>query len=402
MTLTLTIETSCDETAISIVDFKSEHSFTVLSDLVLSQVDIHKEFGGVYPAIAKREHLNNLFPLFIKSLKKAKLLKKRKTKKELDKKTEFKIKKILERDWENFILLVDFYKNYEMPKIKLSIATYGPGLEIALWTGFNFTKSLSLLFDSEFIGANHMEGHLYSTLIEKTSEKNKYKIKKINYPSLGLLISGGHTELVLIKDKLKYNIIGKTLDDAVGEAYDKSARLIGIEYPGGPEISKNAENFEKKHKDVDLNKNKKELVKLPRPMIHKPNFDFSFSGLKTAVLYIVKAEEKIRKKISQNFKELLSAEIEDSISEVLYKKTKKAIEKYKTKNLLVGGGVSANNRIRKELKKLEKEEKIRVYFPDKKYTGDNALMISIAGYLNWKNKKTKKRYSKVDGNLKLK
>ncbi len=455
MTLTLTIETSCDETAVSIINFKSEYKFEILSEMILSQIDIHKEYGGVFPAIAKREHLNNLFPIFIQSLEKANLLEKRKKEKKLPKKTENKIKKILDRDWENFKLLVDFYENYKMPKIKLTIATYGPGLEIALWTGFNFTKALAEIFSADFpkenrekkenychfIGSNHMEGHLLSSLIyqkvknkngkiekifsnfpeekiiknlknleeEKKTEKiikdNIYFIEKISYPSLGLLISGGHTELVLIKDKLKYKIIGKTLDDAVGEAYDKSARLLGIDYPGGPEISKNAQKFEKENFDKIINKDKKSIIKLPRPMLQKANFDFSFSGLKTAVLYIVKKEEE-KGKIKKDFTELLSAELEDSISEVLFKKTKKAIEKFGIKNLLVGGGVSANQRIRTELKKLENnnilENKIKVYFPDKKYTGDNATMIAIAGYSNWINKKTKKRYLKVNGNLELK
>jgi N6-L-threonylcarbamoyladenine synthase len=249
-----------------------------------------------------------------------------------------------------------------------------------------------------------MEGHIFSSLIEKKSGK-KFEIFQPTFPLISLLISGGHTELVFSKSEGKYKKIGETLDDAVGEAYDKSARLLGISYPGGPEVSKLAESFESK-------KGATTSLSLPRPMLTKDNLDFSFSGLKTAVLYLVKDEEK-KGVLKKSFKQELAAEFENSVSDVLVKKTKKAIEKYGAKSLIIGGGVSANKRLRKDFKELEKlsdnlgtdrikKEKFQVFLPNKKYTGDNALMIAVAGYFNFKNKTYKKNCKKVDGNLKLK
>jgi len=401
----LAIETSCDETAISILDFKSKYKFEILSEIVLSQIDIHKEYGGVFPALAKREHLKNLFPVFFESLKKTKMLEKRKKNKKIESEKLKKIKKILERDPENLEKLIEFYEKYKKPVVKHISVTHGPGLEIALWTGFNFAKALSVLWDIDFVPVNHLEGHIFSALIDKK------KVKKIKYPALGVLISGGHTELIHIKDELSYKIIGETLDDAIGEAYDKVARLIDIDYPGGPEISKFAEMFHVKHqkklKMFHVKHKKHEFYawfekkfgfKLPRPMLNSGNFDFSFSGLKTAVLYLVKKQEKINK----NFKEALAYEFENAVSDVLLKKVEKAVDKYKIKEIIVGGGVSANDRIRAEF--LEKFEKkgLKIHFPDKKYTGDNATMIAVAGFYRYKNGDYKKNEKKVYSNLDLK
>ncbi|MCK5589011.1 MAG: hypothetical protein KAI16_01730, partial [Candidatus Pacebacteria bacterium] len=210
----LAIETSCDETAISILDFKSSKKFKILSDLVLSQIEIHKKYGGVYPALAKREHISNLFPVFFQSLLNAKLIKKRKIKKVIKKNLLKKLKKIFNKDEHNLNLLLNFYKNYEMPKIKAIAVTYGPGLEIALWTGFNFARSLALILKAELIPVNHMEGHIYASLLEKEN-KNEFKIINPKLPALALLISGGHTELQLIKKEYSYKLLGSTLDDAV-------------------------------------------------------------------------------------------------------------------------------------------------------------------------------------------
>ena len=234
-----------------------------------------------------------------------------------------------------------------------------------------------------------MEGHIFSSLIKEKGKK-EFDILKPKFPNISLLISGGHTELIFSKKESSYKKIGQTLDDAVGEAYDKSARLLGIDYPGGPEVSKLAESYKKKIKTTPLS--------LPRGIINKSNFDFSFSGLKTAVLYLVKSQ----KRITKQFKQELSAEFEDSVSEVLTKKTKKAIKKYKAKSLIIGGGVSANNRLRKDFLNLAKQEGFEVFLPNKQYTGDNALMIAVAGYFNFKNKTYKKNIKKVNGNLKLK
>jgi len=245
-----------------------------------------------------------------------------------------------------------------------------------------------------------MEGHIFSSLIKKEG-KNTFSVEKIKYPALSLLISGGHTELILIKKEMDYELLGQTLDDAVGEAYDKTARLIGIDYPGGPEISKLAESFEKdgRERKAVAKPPLKRTISLPRPMLNKSNFDFSFSGLKTAVFYLVKKQEKI----SLKFKKELAAEFENSVSEVLTKKTKKAIEKYKIKSLIIGGGVSANNRLRKDFKNFEKElNNLEVYIPNKKYTGDNGLMIALAGFYRLRNGDYLKNPTKVFGNLKLK
>lgn len=387
----LSIETSCDETAISIVNFKSKKKFEVLSDSVLSQVEIHKKYGGVFPAVAKREHLNNIFPLLLGSLKAANILEENKKIRKIDTKILKNLKKILDRDEYNLENIIHLFEIYKKPKVGAIAVTYGPGLEIALWTGFNIARALAEIWNIKIIPVNHMEGHIYSSLI-KEKNKKKFEILEPKFPNISLLISGGHTEIIYSKKEGSYKKIGQTLDDAVGEAYDKSARLLGILYPGGPKMSKLAENFGKI-------KNGKKDFSLPRPMLSKNTLDFSFSGLKTAVLYLVKSQ----KKISKSFKEKLSAEFEDSVVEVLTKKTKKAIEKFGAKSLIIGGGVSANNRLRKEFKNFEKEFKnFKVFLPNKKYTGDNALMIAVAGYFNFKNKTYKKNIKKVDGNLKLK
>ncbi len=387
----LAIETSCDETAISLVDFKSANKFEIIFDSVLSQIEIHKKYGGVYPKLAKREHEENLFPLFFKTLEKSGFLKKRKKQISFSKNEEKILNKIFFKNSQNEENLKKFFLQYQKPKINALAVTYGPGLEIALWSGFNFAKAFCQLYKIDFIPVNHMEGHIYSSLIFK-KKRNSFSILKTPFPRASVLISGGHTEIVLEEKNFKYKKIGKTLDDAVGEAYDKSARLLGIAYPGGPEISKLAEEYKKI-------KNKKEIsFSLPRPMINSKNLDFSFSGLKTAVLM----EVKKRKKLNKNFKRELSFEFENAVSEVLIKKTKKALEKYKIKSLIIGGGVSANNNLRKNFKALEKEYKnLKVFLPEKKYTGDNALMIAVAGFFRYKNKNFPKNVKKVDGKLNL-
>ena len=405
----LSIETSCDETAISVVNFKSKKSFEVLSDSVLSQIEIHKQYGGVFPAVAKREHTNNIFPLLLGSLKNSGLLFKTKTEKKIDKKILKKVEKILVRDEQNFENIIYLLKNYKKPKIDAVAVTYGPGLEMALWTGFNVARALCEIWKIELIPVNHMEGHIFSSLIEEKS-KNKFEVLEPVFPNISLLISGGHTEIIFSKKFGNYKKIGQTLDDAVGEAYDKSARLLGISYPGGPEISKLAESYKEKKSG--------RKISLPRPMLNKNNLDFSFSGLKTAVLYLVKNQEK-NSKVNKNFKQELCAEFEDAVSEVLTKKTKKAIKKFEAKSLIIGGGVSANNRLRKDFGDFENIfnqkngasqttkaqarafQKFQVFLPNKRYTGDNALMIAVAGYFNFKGGYYKKNAKKVFGNLKL-
>ncbi|HNW71668.1 MAG TPA: tRNA (adenosine(37)-N6)-threonylcarbamoyltransferase complex transferase subunit TsaD [Candidatus Paceibacterota bacterium] len=359
----LSIETSCDETGISILETKKTGKnvvFKVLANSLNSQIDIHKEYGGVFPALAKREHQKNLPILFERTLKKSKT---------------------------------------KIENIDLIAVTSGPGLEPALWTGIVFAKEISAKYKIPILPVNHMEGHILSVFAE---DKKTFSIPKIKFPVLSLLVSGGHTELVLMKDWMKYQIIGETLDDAAGEAFDKVARMIGLPYPGGPEISKLAEKL-RKSKSLPTNQIPKFI--LPRPMIYSKNFDFSFSGLKTAVLYLVRDLMIENPKILQDekIKQAICLEFENAVIETLIHKTKKAIEKYNIKTIIVAGGVSSNKYLRKEMQKLTKNKQ-DLFFPSKNLSTDNSIMIGIAGYFKFleNNKKTIK-LSKIraDGGLRL-
>ncbi len=392
----LAIETSCDETAISIIEAKGglkNSQFKIIADTMISQINLHKKYGGVFPALAKREHTKNLLPILKTTLKKAGLISKFNF--EISKKTQKKVKKVMEREPELASKLIKFINQNKKPKIDAIAVTQGPGLEPALWTGLNFAKVLALLWNKPFIPVNHMEGHLVASLLNKNQKTNAIK-----FPALGLLLSGGHTELVFIKNWMNYKTIGQTRDDAVGEAYDKVARMLGLPYPGGPQISALAESI----KNISKQQNKKNTTdnfKLPRPMINTDDFDFSFSGLKTAVLYTIK---KI-KKITPTVKKEISKEFEEAVVDVLMSKTKKALKKYKVKTLILGGGVTANKKIREDFKKLEKELKIKVLIPNPKHSTDNAVMIAVAGYFRYLNGKIldpdKTGRIKANGNLHL-
>jgi N6-L-threonylcarbamoyladenine synthase len=394
----LSIETSCDDTCISIFEIKgntTNANFKVLANNSNSQINIHIPYGGVYPVLAKREHAKNLPILLEASLKQAKLNKK------YGKRTS----------------LVDAVA-----------VTYGPGLEMCLWEGITFAKDLAKKWDVPLIPVNHMEGHVLSVF---GKEKGTFKIAKIKFPAISLLVSGGHTQLVLTKKWMNYEIIGETLDDAVGEAFDKVARMLDLPYPGGPQISKLAEELRATGKE-SFRKHLKGLENfsgprfpgslpqpdhekssnpshasfsfaLPRPMLHSKNFDFSFSGLKTAVLYLIKKLNKPNEKLDEEMKSKIALEFENAAVECLVYKTQKAIEKYKIKTLIVAGGVAANKHLRNEIKKITRG-KVRLLFPTKELSGDNSLMIGIAGYLNYiKNKKKvpKPDRIKATGNLKL-
>jgi N6-L-threonylcarbamoyladenine synthase len=394
----LSIETSCDDTGISVLEATgglSNASFNVLADNVASQIDVHIPYGGVFPALAKREHIKNLPIVLEKTLKEAKLSKEKKP-------------------------------------VDLIAVTYGPGLEPALWTGIVFAKELAKKWNVPIVPVNHMEGHMFSVFgIKKASPvaglrpRGKFKILKTKVPMLALLVSGGHTELVLVKKPMDYKIIGQTLDDAVGEAFDKVARMLGLPYPGGPEISRLAEkergrenqslqghNFsaEKFTQSSDRRpvESLQKLFSLPRPMLYSKNFDFSYSGLKTAVLYLIQKIGGVET-MSDKTKSEIALEFENAAIECLVHKTAKAIEKYKIKTLIVAGGVSANKYLSSEIKKLTAakagQAKINLLLPPKELTGDNSLMIGIAGYMNYiKNKKKVPKPSsiKANGNLSFK
>lgn len=358
-------------------------SFEVLADCSNSQIKIHIPYGGVYPMLAKREHIKNLPILLEQALKEAKL-------------------------------------NKEKKPVDLIAVTYGPGLEPALWTGITFAQELAKKWRVPIVPVNHMEGHVLSPF---GKNKGKFKIPKVKLPMLSLLASGGHTQLILTKKWMNYEIIGESLDDAVGEAFDKVARMLGLPYPGGPQISKLAELERAKEKQSlrgvsqadgprgsaprargDSDPEKISFpFSLPRPMLHSKNFDFSFSGLKTAVLYLTRKIGKLDEKT----KSKIALEFENAAIECLVYKTQKAIEKYKIKTLIVAGGVAANRHLRNEIEKVV-GIKIKLLFPTKELATDNSLMIGIAGYLNYvkyylKNKKKLKKASdiKATGNLRL-
>jgi N6-L-threonylcarbamoyladenine synthase len=392
----LAIETSCDETAIAIVEAKEnkrETSFKILGNEISSQIDIHSKYGGVFPMMAKREHAKNIVGILEKALREAKLYKEKKKITETDSQIKKKINKILEREGELFNNFINFVEKINNPRIDAMAVTVGPGLEPALWVGISFAKALSTYLKIPIIPVNHMEGHIFSVYPEN---KNTFVVKKDKkmFPILSLLVSGGHTELVLIRDWMKYKKIGKTRDDASGEAFDKVARMLELTYPGGPQISKLAkEEREKEEQEKD--------IVFPRPMINSKDYDFSFSGLKTSVLYTIRNLKEKNPKILDDIKikQKIAKEFEDSVVEVLTSKTLRALKEYKAKTLIVGGGVSANNRL-EEVIRYSVDKKIKVFFPTKKLSGDNGLMIAVAGYFQFKNKNKIKKLN-ANGNLSL-
>jgi len=412
----IAIETSCDETAISIIDTKEKTknpSFSVLSNIVLSQAKLHARYGGVFPSLAKREHAKNLIPVLKQALQESGFLnvKIKSQKSKLQSKTQNEIDLILEREPELLEQFKKFIPTLKKPPIDAVAVTYGPGLEPALWVGINFAKALSLAWDIPVISINHMEGHLFSALL-KTEKRNsksqipsskqiqnaKHKIQDVEFPVLALLISGGHTELVLSKNWFEYKIVGQTRDDAVGETFDKAARMLGLPYPGGPAISDLARKWKTQISNFKSQKNSN--FKFPRPMINSGNLDFSFSGLKTSVLYTVKKISKL----TENIKKEIAYELEEAIADVLVKKTIVAAEKFNVKTILVGGGVSANTRIKESLaeetKKILSDTEFLVARTD--LTGDNALMIAAVAYTRMLHGVSKKKENiAADGNVRL-
>lgn len=347
----LAIETSCDETAISILEAK-DGSFNVLSHVVHSQIDMHREYGGVFPTVAKREHGKNLVPVLTEALEKAGLYQEKKQ--EVPK----EIEEILSK---NPDLQSSFYTkavNIDKPNIDRIAVTNGPGLEPALWAGISFAKALSLMWNIEVYPVNHMEGHIASVLLSGN----------IEFPALALLVSGGHTELVLANSWGDYKIIGKTLDDAAGEAFDKVARLLDLPYPGGPEISKLA----KVHREKVAESND---FKLPRPMIGSDDLNFSFSGIKTAVRYALQDIE-----ITNEVREKMAREFEDAVTEVFIKKVQMALDEYPVKTFILAGGVSANTYLKRNLK--DSIQDIEFITPESNLSTDNATMIALAAYIS--------------------
>jgi N6-L-threonylcarbamoyladenine synthase len=373
----LAIETSCDETAVALV--KSEKGgFFVRDEYISSQIKIHAPFGGVVPNLAGREHLKNLPILLEKLLKKNRVSSK---------------------------------------YVDLIAVTQGPGLIPALLIGTNAAKALSYAWKKPLVGVNHVVGHVYASYARESSKlkAQSSKFGKIKFPALALVVSGGHTELILMKKHMDFKILGQTLDDAAGEAFDKVAKILGLGYPGGPEVAALADKFRKTHKvrpfpfpTVRRKIPQDQTFRLPRPMIKSSDLNFSFSGLKTAVLYTVRDNPDILK--SKKLKAQLCAEFQQAAIDVLVSKTIRAAKKHKPKMILMGGGVSANKELRRQLCDAIKSElpSIKYQIPNTKYSLDNAAMIAVAGYFKWKFSKNRKpfynnwRNLEADASFKLK
>lgn len=364
----LSIETSCDETAVSIIkaegDFPSA-SYEILGNALFSQIDIHREYGGVFPALAKREHAKTLVPMMQKALLEAELLAEQEN--EIPENIETSVRDILEREPGLADDLLAFAKKYDWPEIDLIAVTAGPGLAPALWVGVNFAKALAYLMNLPVVPVNHMEGHILASIYD-IEEDNK--LTDIPFPAISLLISGGHTELILMNTWGSYEKIGQTRDDAVGEAFDKVARLLDLPYPGGPEISKLAAEARK----ANLPAFKSDL---PRPMLHSKDLDFSFSGLKTSVRYAI-----ADKKLSLTDIQALARDFEDAVAEVLIAKTAAAVSEHTAQTLIIGGGVSANQFLMQSFKQhfLSANPELTVYTPNPGLSTDNSIMIALAGH----------------------
>jgi N6-L-threonylcarbamoyladenine synthase len=321
----LGIESSCDETAVALIRENQEGEPEILSNIVSSQVDIHKEFGGVVPELAARAHVEKIDLIAKRALN------------------------------ESGVSLND---------VVAVAATAGPGLIVCLSVGINFGKAIAASIKKPFIAVDHLEGHALSPKLNS----------KINYPYLLLLISGGHSQFLCVEGLGKYKRLGTTIDDAVGEAFDKTAKLLGIEFPGGPQIEVLAEKGDPRKFD------------LPKPIINKGGCNLSFAGLKTAVLKITKNIKSEKDKYD------LAASFQKTIEEILYEKSKiafnefKNIAKNKEKKFVVAGGVAANKKIREILIKLCNEENFKAIFPPINLCGDNAAMIALAGLEKFKQK----------------
>ncbi len=385
----LSIETSCDETAISIVeavgDFPSA-TYKILGNALFSQIDIHREFGGVFPTIAKREHIATILPMLEKALASSGF--KPEYTPELNPEKVEKVRKILERETGLADQLINFHNKFGQPPIDAIAVTSGPGLEPALWVGINFAKALATLWNVLVVPVDHMEGHILASIYDG------HILAPLKFPALALLVSGGHTEMILMTDWGQYKKVGQTRDDAVGEAFDKVARLLGLPYPGGPEIGRLAEEAR--------NKNLPVFERMPRPMMNSGDLDFSFSGLKTAARYAIADKD-----LSEDNKKSLARDFEDAAIDVLIHKSIKAIEKYNVGSFILGGGVSASNYLRKAVTALNSPQSfpdLKVFLPEKSLSTDNSIMIALAGHARIKEALTAEIFTntiKADGNRSL-
>ena len=317
----LGIESSCDETAAAIIQDNNIGSPKILSNIVSSQIEIHKEFGGVVPELAARSHIEKIDLIVNKAVKES---------------------------------------GVSLDEIDAIAATAGPGLIVCLTVGLNFGKAFARSLNKPFIAVNHLEGHALSPKLDSNLE----------FPYLLLLISGGHTQYLSVEGLGKYKRLGTTIDDALGEAFDKTAKLLGIEFPGGPKI----EEFAKKGDPKKFN--------LPKPIINKGGCNLSFAGLKTSVLRITQNLKNNQDKYD------LAASFQKTIEEILYIKTEVAFKQYlklsKKRDFVIAGGVAANNGIRQKLNRVSKENSFKTFFPHINLCGDNAAMIAMVGLEKYK------------------
>lgn len=359
----LSIETSCDETAVSIVraegDFPNAQ-YEVLGNALFSQVDLHREYGGVFPSLAKREHARTLVPMLEQALKEAALPEEGHR---VAPETRAVITETLAREPGLADALASFFNAHGRPPIDRIAVTAGPGLEPALWVGINFAKALALAWEVPLIPVDHMEGHVFVSVFDGE------RLAPLVFPALALLISGGHTELIGMDAWGSYELVGRTRDDAVGEAFDKVARMLDLPYPGGPEISRLAEMARTAGTTPTLT--------LPRPMLTSGDADFSFSGLKTAVRHALMDRE-----LTDAYRQEVALDFENAVTAVLLTKTRRALEERDAQSLILGGGVAANTHIRRSFTELFATEypERTLYLPERSLTTDNALMIALAGH----------------------
>ncbi len=304
--ITLAVETSCDETALALYDPERG----VLGEVLLSQAKLHSPFGGVVPELSAREHTRNILPLFDRLLKESSL---------------------------------------ELEKVDFVSFTLTPGLILSLVVGAAFAKALAYQLKIPLVPVHHLEGHIYSVFLER----------KVEYPFIALIVSGGHTDLYLVEGFSEYRFLGGTLDDAAGEAYDKVAKMLGLGYPGGPVIDR-------------LAREGRPIYELPRPLLGDESLNFSFSGLKTAVLNLIRTQKNFRK-------EDVAASFQEAVVEILLKKSLRAMEKTRVRRLVVVGGVSANSRLREVFREASQERGFELYIPHPRLSTDNAAMIAYAG-----------------------
>ena len=323
--ITLGIETSCDETSVAVL----KDGRKILSNVVYSSLKEHKPYGGVVPEIASRSHLEVFLPCLRASLKKARV---------------------------------------SLDDIDLVAVTKGPGLMGSLLVGLSASKALAFSLKKPLIGVDHVLAHAYAAFLEDP---------KLHFPCLGLVVSGGHTLLLKMEGPAKMKVLGRTLDDASGEAFDKVAKILGLEYPGGPEVDRLAkgQNAERFH--------------FSRPLLSQDSLDFSFSGIKTAVFYEVQRLEK-KGRLTLGDKKGLCAGFQEAVVDTLVEKSLRALRKHKLKTVVVGGGVSANSRLRRKLSEAARKEGVKVFFPSLALCQDNAAMIAAYGYALYKGGKRDK------------